>query len=257
MTLAQQWIAYVTMIRKEWIRFMRLWIQTLLPSVVTTVLYFVIFGTFIGSQIHPVDGFTYIQFIVPGLVMMAVITNAFANVVSSFFGAKFQRQLEEILVSPLTPLTVIAAFVTGGVLRGLTVGVLVLVVSMFFAHLAVHSFAVMFLFILLTAVLFSLAGLINGIYATDFDGISIVPTFVLTPLTYLGGVFYSVRMLPPLWQNVSRFNPILYMVDGFRYGLLGVSDMDIRVSISVLLGFIVVLLWVTVHLFNTGRGLRS
>ena len=257
MTWEETWIAYTTMIRKEVTRFTRLWIQTLLPSVITTALYYLIFGTFICSQIRPVGGYTYIQFIVPGLVMMAVITNAFANVVSSFFGAKFQKQLEELLVSPLTPLTIIAAFVTGGVLRGLAVGVLVLGVSLFFTHLVVHSVLITFLFILLTAILFSLAGLINGIYAKNFDGVSIIPTFVLTPLTYLGGVFYSINMLPPVWQTVSKLNPILYMVNGFRYGFLGVSDVSVATSFAVLIVFILILLGLTLHLFKTGRGLRA
>lgn len=257
MTFTQAKVAYFTIVRKETVRFLRIWTQTLLPSAVTTMLYYLIFGTFIGSQIAPIGSYTYIQFIVPGLVMMAVITNAFSNVVSSFYGAKFQRQLEELLVSPIPPVVVIAGFVTGGVFRGLLTGAIVLVLSLFFAHLAVQSLALTALFIFLTAVLFSLAGLTNGIFAQSFDGVSIVPTFVLTPLTYLGGVFYSIAMLPPFWQAVSRVNPILYMVNGFRYGFLGISDVDPALSVGVLLAFIAGLLFLNLYLFRTGRGLRT
>ena len=257
MTAEKLIVAYLTIVRKESTRFLRIWPQTLLPSVMTTTLYYVIFGTFIGSQIRPIDGYSYIQYIVPGLIMMAVITNAFTNVASSFFGAKFQRQIEELLVSPVSPFVVITGYVTGGVLRGLLVGVLVLGVSLFFTHLTVYSFSLMFLFIFLTALLFALAGLLNAIYAKDFDGVSIVPTFVLVPLTYLGGVFYSVSMLPPFWQTVSRLNPILYMVNGFRHSFLGVSDVNVTVSLFILVVVTGILFWTNLYLFKTGRGLRS
>ncbi len=215
-------VAYYTLVRKEMVRIVRIWSQTLLPSVVTMSLYYIVFGAFIGSQISSVHGFSYIQFIVPGLVMMAIITNSYANVVSTFFGAKFQHNLEEIIVSPTPNWVVIAGFASGGILRGLIVGVLVLLTSLFFTHLVVYSFWILLLAAILTSVLFSLAGLLNGIFAKTFDGVSIVPTFVLTPLTYLGGVFYSIDRLPHLWQVVSLFNPILYMVNAFRYGFLGV-----------------------------------
>ena len=257
MTREQQWVAYMTIVRKEVSRFLRIWPQTLLPSVITTTLYYVVFGKFIGSQIHPVGDYTYIQFIVPGLVMMAVITNAFGNVVSSFFGAKFQKQIEELLVSPITPFLVVAGFVTGGVLRGLLTGILVLLVSLFFTSLTIHSIPLVLAFIFLTALLFSLAGLLNAIYAKKFDGTTIIPTFVLTPLTYLGGVFYSISMLPPVWQSVSMWNPILYMVNGFRYGFLGVSDVSITLSLTLLFSLSVVLFAITMHLFRIGRGIRA
>lgn len=257
MTREQQWVAYMTIVRKEVSRFLRIWPQTLLPSVITTTLYYVVFGKFIGSQIHPVGNYTYIQFIVPGLVMMAVITNAFGNVVSSFFGAKFQKQIEELLVSPITPFLVVAGFVTGGVLRGLLTGILVLLVSLFFTSLTIHSIPLVLAFIFLTALLFSLAGLLNAIYAKKFDGTTIIPTFVLTPLTYLGGVFYSISMLPPVWQSVSMWNPILYMVNGFRYGFLGVSDVSIGTSLALLTSLSIVLFVTTMHLFKIGRGLRT
>ncbi len=256
MTLEQQWIAYMTIVRKEAGRFLRIWPQTLLPSVITTTLYYVIFGTFIGSQIRPMHGFSYIQFIVPGLVMMAVITNSFSNVASSFFGAKFQKQIEELLVSPVPPFLVVAGYVTGGVLRGLITGALVLGVALFFTSITVFNVGLTLLFIFLTALLFSLAGLVNAIFAKKFDGISIVPTFVLTPLTYLGGVFYSVSMLPPFWQHVSALNPILYMVNGFRYGLLGISDASVPLSLSVLIVLSVAMLFFNMYLFKTGRGLK-
>ena len=257
MTPEQQWIAYMTIVRKETARFLRIWPQTLLPPVITTTLYYVIFGAFIGSQIQPIGGYTYIQFIVPGLVMMSVIVNSFTNVASSFFGAKFQKQIEELLVSPLSPSLIVAGYVTGGVLRGLLTGVLVLGVALFFTEITIYHLAFTITFIFLTALLFSLAGLMNAVYAKKFDGISIIPIFVLTPLTYLGGVFYSVGMLPPIWQTVSAFNPILYMVNGFRYGMLGVSDVNVTFSLGVLIVLSVAFFFMNIYLFKTGRGLRT
>ncbi|OGI19164.1 MAG: ABC transporter permease [Candidatus Moranbacteria bacterium RIFCSPLOWO2_02_FULL_48_19] len=257
MTLREMWVAYMTIVRKESVRFLRIWPQTLLPSVVTTTLYYVVFGTFIGSQIKGFGDFSYIQFIVPGLVMMAVITNSFANVASSFFGSKFQKSIEELLVSPIKPFLVVAGYVTGGVFRGLLTGVLVLGVSLFFTHLTIHNWFLTVAFIFLTSLLFALAGLLNGIYAKDFDGVSIIPTFVLTPLTYLGGVFYSISALPPIWQTVSVWNPILYMVNGFRYGFLGVSDVSVPFSLFILIGLSAVLIFANIYLFKTGRGLRT
>jgi ABC-2 type transport system permease protein len=197
------------------------------------------------------------QFIVPGLVMMAVITNSFSNVISSFFSAKFQRNLEELLVSPTPEWIIIAGYVTGGVIRGLIVGGIVLTISLLFTKIVIQSVAIVVLFIMLTAVLFSLAGLLNAIFAKSFDGISIIPTFVLTPLTYLGGVFYSIKVLPPFWQGVSQANPILYMVNGFRYGFLGISDVNIFTSFSILLISILILLGISLYLFKRGYGLRN
>ncbi len=257
MTFGQQWIAYMTIVRKETGCFLRIWPQTLLPPVITTTLYYVIFGAFIGSQIQPIGGYAYIQFIVPGLVMMSVIINSFSNVASSFFGAKFQKQIEELLVSPLSPPLIVAGYVTGGVLRGLLTGVLVLGVALFFTEIAIYHLAFTITFIFLTALLFAFAGLMNAVYAKKFDGISIIPTFVLTPLTYLGGVFYSVTMLPDVWQQVSAFNPILYMVNGFRYGMLGVSDVNVAFSLGVLVFLSIIFFGANIYLFRTGRGLRT
>jgi ABC-2 type transport system permease protein len=250
-------VGYLTMLRKEVGRVFRIWSQTLLPPVVTTSLYFAIFGAFIGSQIAKINGFSYIQFIVPGLVMMAVITSSYSNVVSTFFGAKMQRYLEELLVSPMPDWVIIAGFVSGGVVRALVVAVLVLGVSLFFTHLVIVNLFIIFAAAFLTALLFSLAGLVNGIYAKSFDAITIVPTFVLTPLTYLGGVFYSVDRLPPFFRMLSLANPILYMVNAFRYGFLGISDVSVATSFWVMGGATVVLLIIAVWLFRRGSGLKT
>jgi ABC-2 type transport system permease protein len=256
MDIAKTWVAYTTIVRAEIIRFFRIWSQTFVPPAITTTLYYVIFGTFIGSQIDPIGDFTYMQFIVPGLVMMAVITSSFTNTVSSFFGAKFQRQLEELLVAPVPPVVVVAGYVTGGVARGLLTGLLVLVIALFFTKITIVSWFAVGVFILLTSIMFSLLGLVTAIFAKNFDGVQIVPNFVLTPLTYLGGVFYSIHMLSPFWQGVSQLNPILYMVNGFRYGFLGISDVNVVWSLGALILMSLVLLWYTLYLFQTGRGLR-
>ena len=218
MNTNEKLIALKTIITKEILRFSRIWIQTVLPPVITTALYFIIFGNLIGPRIGEMDGFGYMEFIIPGLIMMAVITNSYANVVSSFYGSKFQRHIEEMLISPVPNYIILIGYMAGGVVRGLTVGVAVTIVSLVFHPLNIHSLWVMFSMIILTAILFSLAGLINGVYAKSFDDISIIPTFVLTPLTYLGGIFYSIKMLPEFWQQLSLANPILYMVNAFRYG---------------------------------------
>lgn len=257
MTSEKMWIAYYTMLRNEMVRILRIWSQTILPPVVTSSLYFIVFGAFIGSQISEINGFSYMQFIVPGLIMMSVITSAYSNTVSTFYFAKWIHTLDEMLVSPMPEWLIILGYVSGGVMRGLIVGVVVLLVSLFFTHLAIHSVLVLIAAILLTAVLFSLGGLINGVFAKGFDGISIVPTFVLTPLTYLGGVFYSVHSLPPLWQTVSLFNPILYMVNAFRYGFLGISDIPLWQCFGVLLLFMLIFLGVLGYLFRRGIGVRN
>jgi len=244
------------MIRKEFVRIMRIWSQTLLPPVITSLLYFIVFGAFIGSQLPPIGDFSYMQFIVPGLIMMSVITSAYTNSVSTFYFAKFVRNIEEILVSPTPDWVVIVGFVSGGVMRGLIVGVLVLAVSLLFTHLTVYSTAVLLVVIILTAILFSLAGLINGVFAKSFDGISIVPTFVLAPLTYLGGVFYSVERFPEVWQNISLANPVLYMVNAFRYGFLGISDIPLWICFSVLLGMMLAFLILVLWLFREGIGVK-
>lgn len=251
------WVPYYTMLRNDFVRIIRIWSQTLLPPVVTTSLYFIVFGAFIGAQIAPIHGFSYMQFIVPGLIMMSVITSSYMNTVSTFYFAKWTKTLDEILVSPMPDWLVILGFVSGGVLRGLLVGLLVAIVALFFTHLAIFNLAVLVLAVVLTSVLFSIAGLINGVFAKGFDGISIVPTFVLTPLTYLGGIFYSVEMLPEFWQKVSLFNPILYMVNAFRWGFLGISDIPLATCFGVLAGITVVLLAVTAYLFRNGIGLKN
>lgn len=250
-------ISYFTTIRKELVRIIRIWSQTLLPPVVTTSLYFIVFGTFIGSQLAPIHGFSYIQFIVPGLIMMSVITSSYMNTVSTFYFAKWTKNLEELLVSPTPDWVIILGFVSGGVLRGLLVGILVLIVSLFFTHLMIFNAVALITAVVLTSVLFSLAGLINGVFANSFDGISIVPTFVLTPLTYLGGIFYSISALPAFWQKVSLFNPILYMVNAFRYGFLGVSDIPVAESFAVLGGVMLVFILVLLYLFKRGIGVRN
>ena len=257
MTSEKMWIAYMTVMRKELVRIFRIWAQTILPPVVTTSLYFIVFGTFIGSQLAPIQGLSYIQFIVPGLIMMSIITSSYMNTVSNFYFAKFMRNIDEMLVSPMPDWLVIAGFISGGVMRGLIVGFFVLLVSLLFSHLAIYNFAVLIAAVVMTSVLFSLAGLINGIFAKGFDGISIVPTFVLTPLTYLGGIFYSITQFPPFWQNVSLFNPILYMVNAFRYGFFGVSDVPVWICFSVLITFTLLFTAIVILLFRRGMGVKN
>ncbi|OJG42896.1 inner membrane transport permease yadH [Enterococcus gilvus] len=245
------------MAAKETNRYLRIWVQTLVPPVITTSLYFVIFGNLIGGRIGDMAGFSYMEFIVPGLIMMSAITSSYANVSSSFFSQKFQKNIEEILVAPVPTHIIIWGFVAGGVGRSVLVGTLVTIISLFFVTLHVYSWVIVVVTLLMTAILFSLAGLLNGIFAQSFDDVSIVPTFVLQPLTYLGGVFYAISMLPPFWQGVSKINPIVYMISGFRYGFLGVMDVSIVVSLSILVLFIVVLYSVCWYLIDRGRGLRS
>ncbi|OTO67678.1 MULTISPECIES: ABC transporter permease [unclassified Enterococcus] len=242
---------------KETNRYLRIWVQTLVPPVITTSLYFVIFGNLIGGRIGDMAGFSYMEFIVPGLIMMSAITSSYANVSSSFFSQKFQKNIEEILVAPVPTHIIIWGFVAGGVGRSVLVGTLVTIISLFFVPLHVYSWVIVVVTLLMTAILFSLAGLLNGIFAQSFDDVSIVPTFVLQPLTYLGGVFYAISMLPPFWQGVSKINPIVYMISGFRYGFLGIMDVSIVVSLSILVLFIIVLYSVCWYLIDRGRGLRS
>jgi ABC-2 type transport system permease protein len=251
------WIAFTTILVKEILRFSRIWVQTVLPSTITTALYFVIFGQLIGERIGPMDGFDYLEFIVPGLVLTAVITNAYSNVVSSFYSSKFSRYVEEFLVAPVPNWVILTGFVAGGVARGLVVGVAVTLVAMFFTDIQVHSYGVTLLVFILTAVLFALGGFINAVYANSFDDISIIPTFVLTPLTYLGGVFYSIDLLPPFWQRLSLANPVLYMINAFRYGLLGTSDIPLSVAFSIILGFIAVLTLYSLYLLGRGVGIKT
>lgn len=251
------YVAFKTILIREILRFVRIWMQTLLPPAISTALYFIIFGNLIGGKIGEMGGFPYSQYIAPGLIMMSVITNSYSNVVSSFYGAKFSKHVEELLVSPIPNYLVIIGFVAGGVARGLVVGVIVTIVSMFFTGITVNNFFLTMIVFLLTAIVFSLAGFINAVYAKSFDDISIVPTFVLTPLTYLGGVFYSISLLSPFWQKLSHVNPVLYMVNGFRYGMLGVSDISISSTLILLTIFMAALFSFALYLMNKGIGLKS
>ncbi len=257
MNRQELWTAYRTIVVREILRFSRIWVQTIFPPVITTALYFVIFGNLIGPKIGSMDGHNYMDFIVPGLIMMAIITNAYSNVVSSFYSSKYQGNIEEMLVSPVPNWIILAGFISGGIARGLVVGIAVTLISLFFSDLRIENAWVMVTIVLLTATLFALAGLINAVYAKSFDDISIIPTFVLTPLTYLGGVFYSISMLSPFWQNVSLLNPVLYMVNGFRYGILGISDIPVGVSYAIIIIFIILLGTFSLSLLNRGIGIRS
>ncbi|MEE4174039.1 MAG: ABC transporter permease [Xanthomonadales bacterium] len=257
MSSSVNWIGYKTIVRKEVVRILRIWGQTVVPPAITMSLYFIIFGNLIGSRIGEMGGFDYMQFIVPGLVMMSVITNSYGNMVSSFFGAKFGHHIEELLISPLPNWVILAGYVTGALVRGLLVGAVVIVVSLFFTELEVQHPWVTLSVLVLTAIVFAMAGMVNAIFAEKFDDIAIIPTFVLTPLTYLGGVFYSISLLPEFWQKVSAFNPILYMVNGFRYGMLGTSDVSLTTAYVIIGVFGVVLGGACLYLLNTGKGMRS
>ena len=257
MSAFETWIAFQTIVIKEMRRYPRIWPQTLLPPAITMTLYFVIFGALIGSRIGEMGGFSYMQFVVPGLIMMAVVTNSYSNTVSSFFGTKYNHSLEELLVSPTPNWVILAGYVVGSVSRGLLVAVIVTCLSLFFADLHVQHLGMTVLVVLMTAVLFSMFGFINAVYANSFDDISIVPTFVLTPLIYLGGVFYSLDLLPEFWANVSKLNPLVYVVNGFRYGVLGVSDVNVSFSLGMICLFTGVTLVFCLRLLNSGSRLRD
>jgi len=257
MTLSQQYIAFKTIVVKEILRFSRIWVQTLVPAVITTSLYFLIFGNLIGSQLKAIDGYSYVDYIVPGIILMSVITNAYGNVVSSFYGHKFQHHVEEMLVSPMPNFVLLAGFVVGGVARAVVVGSIVTVVAMFFTDLHFEHGFIIAAVVILTAILFSLAGFVNAVYANSFDDISIIPTFVLTPLTYLGGIFFSIEMLSSFWQNIALFNPILYMINAMRYGMLGISDINITTAFIIIGLFVISLYWFCLYLLRNGIGLRQ
>jgi ABC-2 type transport system permease protein len=252
-----RWIGLKTIVIREYGRIVRIWGQTLVPSVVTATLYFVIFGSLIGRRVGPMAGFDYRQFIAPGLIMMSIITNSYGNVVSSFFGAKFGKHIEELMVSPLPNWIIVAGYAIGGVLRGLMVGLIVTLVSLFFARLPVAHFAAIIAAALLTSTVFSLAGFINAVFARNFDQMNFIPVFVLTPLTYFGGVFYSVAMLPDWAQKLSYVNPILHMVNAFRFGFLGTSDVHVVFAFGLMLLLTVGLFAVAVQLLNRGVGIRD
>ena len=236
---------------------MRIWQQTIFPPAITTTLYFVIFGNLIGPRIGEMEGFSYMDFIVPGLILMSVITSSYANVSSSFFSAKFQRSIEELQVSPVPDSIILLGYLGGGILRGLLVGSVVTVVSLFFSRLPIHSLLVMVTILILTATLFSLAGFLNGMFARKFDDVTIIPNFILTPLTYLGGIFYSIKLLPEFWQGVSHANPILYMINAFRYGFLGISDINLNISYSLIIAFCAILFAINLRLLKVGYGIRQ
>jgi len=256
MTLDYKFTAFKTIVWKEVRRFLRIWVQTLVPPVITISLYFVIFGNLIGRRIGDMGGYSYMEFIVPGLIMMAVINNSYANVVSSFFSQKYQRSIEELLVSPVPNYVILSGFIIGGVSRGLAIGVIATFVSLFFSGLHMHNLFITMMVVMMSSIVFSLGGFINAIYANKFDDITIIPTFVLTPLIYLGGVFYSVELLPDFWRVVSQLNPIFYMVNAFRYGILGVSDVNVLYAFMMLVIFTVVLFLFSLFLLRRGKGMR-
>lgn len=255
--MKQPWIAFYTILRKEIRRFTRIWVQTLVPPVITMSLYFVIFGQLIGSRIGQIQGVSYMQFIVPGLIMMSALTNSFANVASSFYNTKLAKNVEELLISPTSPHIIILGYVAGGMARGISVGILVTLVSLFFTSFQIQFWSILLATLLMTTATFSLAGLINAVFARSFDDINLIPTFVLTPLTYLGGVFYSLSQLPELFQLLSKINPIVYMVNGFRYGFLGFSDIPVLYTFVLLSLFITILYCFAYYLIRKGIGLRN
>ncbi|MCJ7451804.1 MAG: ABC transporter permease [Steroidobacteraceae bacterium] len=256
-TADRRWVGFRTIVIREFSRIVRIWGQTLVPPAITATLYFVIFGSLVGRRIGEMGGFTYMQYIAPGLIMMSVITNSYGNVVSSFFGAKFGRHIEELLVSPLPNWLIVLGYVAGGMMRGLLVGLVVTVIALFFTRLHVEHILLVCAAVLLTALVFSLCGLINAIFAKNFDQITFIPTFILTPLTYLGGVFYSITMLPEWAQHASRANPILYMVNSFRFGFLGVSDVDVGLAFAIMLLAAAALFAASVWLLERGIGTRE
>jgi len=252
-----RWIGFKTIIIREYGRIIRIWGQTIVPSAVTATLYFVIFGSLIGRRVGAMGGFDYMQYIAPGLIMMAVITNSYANVVSSFFGAKFGKHLEEMLVSPLPSWIIVAGYAAGGLIRGLLVGATVTAISLFFSHLHVHHALIILAAVVLSSITFALGGFLNALFAKNFDQVNFIPTFVLTPLTYFGGVFYSVNLLPPWALKLSYVNPILYMVNAFRYGFLGVSDVNVGIAFMLMIAALLSLFTAAVLMMDHGVGTRE
>ncbi len=251
------WVAYKTIVIKEILRFSRIWVQTIFPPIITTSLYLLIFGGLMGERIGPMQGVDYLHCIIPGIILMTVIQNAYANTVSSFFLAKFNHSIEELLISPVSYWIILLGYVSGGVARGFSVGLGVFIAVSFFVDLSIHSIGIVLITFLLTAVLFSLAGFINAVFAQSFDDISIVPTFILMPMTYLGGMFYSIEILPEFWQMLSKFNPIYYMVDSFRMGFLGSSTTDFVTSMMVLTSMIILLAIVAFYLLKRGVNIKT
>ena len=249
--------AFNTIVIKEVTRVMRIWVQTIIPPAISMTLYFIIFGNLIGSRVGTMNGFSYMEYIAPGIIMMSIMNNAYANVVSSFFGAKFQKYIEEMLIAPIPSIVILLGFITGGIARGLLVGLIVTVIALFFTELKIHNLFIICSVVLMTAILFSLGGFINAIFAKKFDDISIIPTFILTPLIYLGGVFYTINLLPDFWRFVSMLNPILYMVNTFRYGMLGVSDVSVTKAFVIITLFIILFAFIALCLLNKGVGIKT
>ena len=249
--------AYNTIVRKEVLRFSRIWKQTLIPPVITNILYFIIFGNLIGERIGEIDSFTYTDFIFPGLLLMSVITHSYTNTVSSLYISKYHRYIEELLVSPIQNYTILAGFITGGVIRGLSVGVVVILAAQFFVNFTVHSVLLMLVIILLSSTLFSMCGFLNGLFANDWDDINVIPTFIMTPLTYLGGIFFSISMLPEVWQGIALVNPILYLINALRYSMLGITDVSIIFAFFIILIFNIFLFALCMYFLNIGKGLRT
>ena len=252
-----QAVAYKTIVRKEVLRFSRIWKQTLIPPVITNILYFIIFGNLIGDRIGEIESFSYTDFIFPGLLLMSVITHSYTNTVSSLYISKYHRYIEELLVSPIQNYTILAGFITGGVIRGLSVGVVVILAAQFFVTFTVHNIFLMLVVIFLSSTLFSMCGFLNGLFANDWDDINVIPTFIMTPLTYLGGIFFSISMLPGVWQEIALINPILYLINALRFSMLGITDVSIMIAFSIILLFNIVLASLCLYFLNIGKGLRT
>ena len=255
--LNMQAVAYKTIVRKEVLRFSRIWKQTLIPPVITNILYFIIFGNLIGERIGEIESFSYTDFIFPGLLLMSVITHSYTNTVSSLYISKYHRYIEELLVSPIQNYTILAGFITGGVIRGLSVGVVVILAAQFFVTFTVHNIFLMLVVIFLSSTLFSMCGFLNGLFANDWDDINVIPTFIMTPLTYLGGIFFSISMLPGVWQEIALINPILYLINALRFSMLGITDVSIMIAFSIILLFNIVLASLCLYFLNIGKGLRT
>ncbi|QJC38773.1 ABC transporter permease [Enterobacteriaceae endosymbiont of Donacia fulgens] len=250
-------IILFTILRKEINRFMRIWIQTIFPPIMNVILYFIIFGNLINLHIDKISGFNYIQFIIPGLIIMSIINNSYSNVASSFFGAKFQHYIEELLIAPIPIHIIILGYISGGIIRSIIIGIILTFISIFFISLNIYSYIFFIIIVILTSTLFSLAGLLNAIFAKNFDDINFIPTFILTPLTYLGGIFYSPSILPIFWQKILKINPIYYIISGFRYSFLGIKTVSLFLTINILLFFIIILYLFTFILIKKGVGLRN
>ena len=255
--LSIQLIAYKTIVRKEVLRFSRIWKQTLIPPVITNILYFIIFGNLIGQRIGNIENFSYTDFIFPGLLLMSVITHSYTNTVSSLYISKYHRYIEELLVSPIENYTILAGFITGGIIRGLSVGVVVILAAQFFVTFTVHNIFLMLAVILLSSTLFSMCGFLNGLFASDWDDINVVPTFIMTPLTYLGGIFFSISMLPGIWQDIALINPILYLINALRFSMLGISDVSVSFAFFIIIAFNILLATLCLYFLSVGKGLRT